>query len=357
MTQVTPPIPKDNQDRWLPEFRERAPWLGGDLQTLRTKVLGSLGKPFRVINTYPAQKVILPFDDRSGDSFSGILNFPARLPQKPLVVLIHGLTGTAESAYNVAAASYLLEQGYPVFRPDLRGAGGSRSLCKKHYHAGSSGDLAAILRVLSQVVSIKEMLKEGILLVGFSLGGNIVLKLLGEAGKSIHDQCQTNIHAIASVSAPIDLAAASKRIHEPRNLIYHRYLLERMKKEAFATPGGLSLENLSMIKKARTIYEFDDQYVALQNGFRGASDYYAQSSALRLLGSIQIPTLLIYALNDPWIPPDAYQELHWKDYQYLMPGLTLGGGHVGFHDAVSDTPWHNRVLSKFFDRIIEGGRI
>ena len=167
--------------------------------------------------------------DGSGDVLLASLHRPDDAGQnarRPLVLLIHGLAGSADSIHVRASARHLLQQGFPVLRLNLRGAGPSRASCRQNYHAGRSADLEAVLgRMDGQLAG------NGLCLVGFSLGGSLLLKYLGELGR------RAPVLAAASVSAPIDLAAAQRRLMQRRNRAYHDFMLAGMKEGLLAAPG------------------------------------------------------------------------------------------------------------------------
>jgi len=315
----------------LPPFVARAPWLGPDLQTVRNML-----RPPRLAAA-PGERVILPLADGSGDCLAGLLQRPPGGPRAPLAVLVHGLSGGEDSPYLQVSAAALLARGHGVLRLNLRGAGASRPLCRFQYHAGRSADLRDALAALAPALSA-----DGVLLVGYSLGGNMLLKFLAEYADALP------VRAAAVVSAPIDLAAAARRILARRNRVYHWNLLRAMKREALAPGAELAADERRAIDAARTIVEFDDRFVAPRNGFAGAADYYARNSGERFLDAIRTPTLLVHALDDPWIPPEAYRRVDWAGLPRLHPLLVAGGGHVGFHAADDRLPWHDRAIGAFF---------
>ena len=319
-----------------PDFAPRFPWLGGDLQTLRNFI----ARPRLDLSPWPGRRLELPLEDGSGDRLLGVLHEGTR-PGRPLVVLLHGLTGCQDSFYVLASARHFLGLGYPVLRLNLRGAGPGRPLARRGYNAGSSGDLRQALEAL--VLEDASLLTPGLLLIGFSLGGNMLLKFLAEAAGALP------VRAAASVSAPIDLKAAQARIMAPRNRPYHAYLLSRMKAELLATPGGVSAELARAAAEVRSVYDFDERIVAPAGGYRGAEDYYARCSAKRFLLEIATPTLLLHAADDPWIPVEPYRAVGWFSAPNLTLALAPGGGHVGFHGRGSPTPWHDRAIAAFFD--------
>ncbi|MGI9590363.1 MAG: YheT family hydrolase [Myxococcota bacterium] len=318
----------------FPAFAARAPWWGPDLQTVRN-VLRPPAPP-----GVAAERRTLPLSDGSGDALIARLQPPPEERGRALAVLIHGLSGSADSAYMHASASALLHRGHPVLRLDLRGAGESRALCRLQYHAGRTADLRDALLALPEARS-----SAGLVLMGFSLGANLLLKFLAEYGDDFP------IVAAASVSAPLDLSAASRRFMARRNRFYQRHMLAAMKTEATLAGAELSEDERRAIASARTVWEFDERFVAPRNGWAGAEDYYAANAALRFLPEIRVPTLVIHALDDPWIPGETHRALDWTRSPGLIPLLPAAGGHVGFHGRDDRQPWHDRCLAAFLDAL------
>lgn len=318
-----------------PPFRARTPWWGGDLQTLRNTLARRFGIDDFIL---PGTFLELPADDGSGDRLIGVLNEGAGERRKPLAVLVHGLTGCHESGYMVQTARHLLGLGHDVLRLNLRGAGPSAATCRQRYHAGRGEDIAAALKGLDPI-----LLREGVMLVGYSLGGSILLNFLA------HHLDGLPVWAASTVSAPIDLAATSKCIRLRRNAIYHHYLLNRMKIDWAELMQNR--EQRIALAGIRTVREFDDRVVAPQNGFGTAENYYFECSAYRVLCDITVPTLLIHALNDPWIPADAYRAVDWAANSRLTPLLPPGGGHLGFHQLGNPPTWHDACIGEYFDQV------
>ncbi len=313
-------------------FQPRAPWWGPDLQTLRNFFAArSGGRPH-----LEGDRLRLAMKDGSGDQLAALLS-PAS-GSKPLVVLVHGLTGCETSMNMVRAASHHHGLGYSVLRLNLRGAGPSRATCTGDYHAGCSRDLADALTSL--IEEIPELTKNGIFLSAVSLGANVMIKFLAEYGADFP------VRAAASISAPIDLAASSRKVMRPRNALYHRWLLDRMKIDC----GGSDLHpsERAVMGKVRTVFEFDDLFLAPRHGFEGAEHYYSECGAGRFLEAVRIPTLIIHAQNDPWIPVAPYMAYDWSRNGRLTPLLPRAGGHVGFHASGHDAAWHDRCASAFF---------
>lgn len=323
--------------RAYPRFLARPPWWGGDLQTIRNY----LRKPAIALDPYPAERLEFPMLDGSNDVLVATLNRPRSTEAPlPLVVLIHGLTGCETSTYMRASARHMLERGHAVLRLNLRGTGPSRPRCRLQYHAGRTEDLRTVVGRMDG-----RLAANGIVIVGFSLGANMLLKYLGEQGR------RAPLLGAVSVSAPIDLKATQLRLMQRRNRRYHDYLLARMKEE-FAAPGSMltDLERASL-DTISSVYEFDDRIVAPRNNFANADDYYARCSSRNFLGEIRVPTLLIHARNDPWIRPGPYLAFDWSSNPRLTPLLPKGGGHVGFHGIGSVVPWHDRCIAGFIDRL------
>ncbi len=320
-----------------PPFRARPPWLGGDLQTIRNTLRNRVGLRAD-LSPWPGERLSLPMEDGTGDALLAMLHRPADMSDRPLAILAHGLTGCEDSAYVRNSARSLLTAGHPVLRLNLRGAGPSQRSCRREYHAGRSEDFRATLRHLPPDVTAG-----GIVAIGYSLGGNMLLKHLGEEGAG------SPLRAAVSISAPIDLKSAQQRIMQPRNRVYHRYMLDRMKVECTEGRDGVSEEERRAVFAARSVYEFDDVFVASRNGFGTADGYYATCSAEQFLPAIRVPTLVIHARNDPWIPVAPYQRQDWSRYPSLTPLLPDSGGHVGFHGRGDPRTWHDRCALAFFE--------
>jgi predicted alpha/beta-fold hydrolase len=320
-------------------FAERAPWWGGHLQTLRNTIVRS---PID-LSPWPGRRLVLAMTDGSGDRLVATLHEPGVDEERALAVLIHGLTGCENSAHVRSTAQILLRLGRPVLRLNLRGAGPSRRLCRFHYHAGRSEDLRDALHALA--AAEPRLVQRGLLLVGYSLGGSMLLKFLAEHG------CEPAILAAVSVSAPIELEGAIRRIMEPRNRVYHRYLLGRMKLESLAAPGGLEKMERESVWSARSIYEFDHRITAPRNGFTSADHYYRATSARQFMRAVETPTLVIHALDDPWIPAAPYLSFPWRENLRLAPLISATGGHVGFHGRGSRIPWHDRCIAHYFEHV------
>ncbi|MBV8407310.1 MAG: alpha/beta fold hydrolase [Alphaproteobacteria bacterium] len=324
----------DVVDLDLPPFRPRFPWWGADLQTLANR----LRSMPRSVAPHTSERVKFPLPDGSGDMLLASLDQPVTSKAgRPLVILVHGLTGGEDSLYILSMAHLMLSRGSRVLRLNLRGAGPSRPLCRQHYYAGRSQDFRAVLSLLP-----RELTRDGVVAVGYSLGGAMLLKYLGEEGDA------TPLDAAATVCAPIDLAAACRHMMRRRNHLYHRYILGEMKVEATGEGAELAPAHRAAIVQARSIWEYDDRFIAPRYGFAGAEDYYERCRPTRFMGGIRIPTLVMAALDDPWIPGALYRDYDWSN-RSLTPLLPAQGGHVGFHARGNRQPWSDLAVARFFD--------
>lgn len=253
------------------------------------------------------------------------------------VVLLHGLEGGGDSGYIVSMAWHALQAGFIVHRFHMRTCGGTEKLCKTLYHAGLTSDLKAFLE---QTAGQGSGLP--VFLIGFSLGGNVSLKLAGELGKT------TLIRGVCAVSTPIDLAACARRIAGRENLLYQRRFVSRMKTRLIGT--GKYQE--SDFQGARTIYDIDNRITAPSFGFRDADDYYATQSAVNFLSGIRVPGLIIQAKDDTFIPFDIFSHPDIAANPHLTLLATEYGGHVGFLSRRGQRFWVDDVALQFVTEIV-----
>ena len=194
------------------DFAPRFPWLGGDLQTLRYYFFPCSED----LSAWPSERLSFPLPDAGGDALLAMLHRPRHPTDRPLVILVHGLTGCEGSSYMFETTRSFLNLGYPVMRLNLRGAGPSRDTCSRSYCGGSGDNVAAVLSSLE----IEEA-RRGVVLIGFSLGGTVMLHCLARYACEVPPLCAV------TVSTPLDLAAVIRRLMNPRNVLYHRWLLAR----------------------------------------------------------------------------------------------------------------------------------
>lgn len=316
-----------------PPFQVRAPWYGGDLQTLRNTVVAKS----KSLDEWPHHSLTIPLDDASGDCLQAEVHkaSSARV-SAPLVILIHGLTGSAQSDIVVNSAAALLAAGYNVVRLNLRASDPVAHRCTRLSHAGKTDDIEAAIRTLPQ-----ELKPNGVVLYGFSLGGNAILKFAGEG------RLQEEVRGLVSVSAPINLLQAQQQIHRSRNWIYHRYLVKGMRQGVLASK--LAERWKVAVQAVKTIYDFDNEIIAPHHGFSSATDYYQRNSAAAFIPAIKVPGIIIHAADDPWIPLDAYREIEPHCPSNLRLIIARSGGHVGFHAQGLSVAWHDHAALQFLN--------
>jgi predicted alpha/beta-fold hydrolase len=239
----------------------------------------------------------------------------------PLVVLFHGLEGSSGSHYARALSGALAEAGWRLAVPHFRGCSGEPNRLARAYHSGDSEEIGWMLARFSV-----EAQGAPLAAVGISLGANALLKWLGEAGRSAGDR----VRCAVAVSAPLDLTAAGDALGRGFNRVYSRMFLSSLKRKAKEKcarfPG---LIDLRAARRARTLRAFDDAVTAPLHGFRDASDYWHRSSAKPWLAHIRVPTLLLNALNDPFMPARVLPGAHEVSASVHLE-FPDEGGHVGF---------------------------
>ena len=240
---------------------------------------------------------------------------------KPTVLLIHGLEGCTESHYMIGLAYKIWEQGWNCIRINQRNCGNSEHLTPTLYHNGLSQDYARIIQEITDQDGCRH-----IWLIGYSMGGNLTLKLAGEMQTSL-----PSLRGVIAVSPNIQPASCVRALLQPSNWIYQQYFLRSLKaklqRKAQLYPGKWDLSHLSTI---RTMWEFDEQYTAPDGGYHNAEDYYAHSGAHTTLSSIDIPTLIITAQDDPFIPYDIFNKPSLHNNPLIQLLAPTHGGHCGF---------------------------
>jgi len=250
------------------------------------------------------------------------------------LILVHGLEGSSSAGYARSLAQAALEAGCATHRFNMRSCGGTEHLSGRTlYHSGQTSDLLAVIRQLPPNAPI--------FLAGFSLGGNVVLKLAGELGASASDL----IAGVMATSTPIDLAACVRQLDKPSNVLYARRFLARLKERVRAkerlTPGLFDLAGLDLV---RNIYDFDDRFTAQAFAFGSAANYYATQSSNQSLDRIRVPTLLVQAKDDPLIPFAVYDHPAFSTNPHLRLLAVERGGHLGFISKTKPRFWLDQVL-------------
>lgn len=246
------------------------------------------------------------------------IDFTRRTGDGPLLVLLHGLEGSSDSHYARSLAAHFGAAGWGVAIPHWRGCSGEPNRLARAYHPGDSEELEWLLARFGAPLYA----------LGISLGGNVLLKWLGERGAS----AAARVRRAAAVSAPLDLAAAARALDRGLNrLLYTRMFLATLKPKSLAKlerfPG---LYDAALLRRASTFREFDDLVTAPLHGFRDAAHYWASSSSASRLPHIRVPTLLINARNDPFLPEPALLAAAAKAAPCVEVEFPRRGGHVGF---------------------------
>lgn len=257
------------------------------------------------------------------DDFVDLLRLDAA-EDAPRLVLLHGLEGTARSHYVRATLAEAQRRHWGADVLIFRSCGDEPNRSRRFYHSGETSDLAFVLDRITQ-----EHPQSPLFLAGFSLGGNVALKYLGER----KDDLPPQLVAAAAISVPYDLERSARRIGQGFSRLYEQVFLRTLRRKAVAKlerfPDLFAAERLAA---ARTLWEFDDIVTAPVHGFDGATDYYSRSSSIRFLSGIRLPTLLLSAIDDPFLPPDVLEQV--REIGSENPGLDLEfvarGGHVGF---------------------------
>lgn len=254
------------------------------------------------------------------------------------VVLLHGLEGSSDARYVVSLSQEALKRGYAVHRLNMRSCGGTEHLSQTMYHSGLTSDTKSVLQ------EIRKRTQGPLFLVGFSLGGNVSLKLAGEIGKS------DLLDGVCAASTPINLAASVHAIDRPANRLYARRFLGRLKtriqRKSLTDSQFYSVEGIEAIN---SIWEFDDRYTAPLFGFGTAANYYATQSADQYLHAIRIPTLVVAAKDDPLVPFEMYRLPVFDTNTALTLIAPEFGGHLGFLSRRRPRFWLDQVVMSWVD--------
>lgn len=254
----------------------------------------------------------------------------------PLVLLLHGLEGGSDSAYVVEAARRLREAGLDAVALNFRSRSGQPNRLRRFYHSGETGDLASVLARLRDARPAAPLA-----VIGFSLGGNVLLKYLGERGARAREV----VDAAVAVSVPYRLAASARRMERGLGPMYAAWFLRSLRRSVRAKVRKRGHDfDLDRLARVRSLREFDDAFTAPVHGFRDADEYYRLSSSARFLPEVRVPTLLLQARDDPFLPEGRLPVEEMRANPWLLPVLVDGGGHVGFVEGT--TPWEARFWAE-----------
>lgn len=322
----------------MPPFRPLPFLRSSHLQT----VLGAFWNPAR--RNLPARLAFVPLPD--GDDLAIHLTTPRSWqPGLPVAVLLHGLGGCHQSGYMVRVSNRLAARGLRTVAVDLRGAGAGAGRASRLYHAGCSADIRPVLDFCQTQAPGSPLV-----LLGFSMGGNIALKLAGE----MQEADVPALKAVAAVAPPIDLVRCSDLLQKfpfyDRFLV--RHLLAQVRRHHELRPHLPP----TRFPRRLSVRGFDDLYTAPRSGFRGVLDYYQRASALPLISRIRIPALLLTARDDPFICVTPFEEL--PPHPLLQIHIAPHGGHLGFlgWDGSGGVRWGERFVEEWVCQRLGIGR-
>jgi len=255
------------------------------------------------------------------------------------LILIHGMEGSADSHYMVTLGESALKSGYGIIRMNQRGCGQGEGLSSGIYNAGNSSDIDRVVKYVFENIS------KNIILCGFSLSGNSILKYLGERSRYY-------VKYFSAVSPPMDLKNACDHIDSIKGKFYKDFFLYSFKDKLKRNIIRVSQEKKEEALTAESMFDFDDYLTAPLFGYKSALEYYSVCSAMNYIYDIKQEGIVIHALDDPLVPTTAFKSIDWDRVSNIVPILTNGGGHVGFltkktHD-IPDGRWLNHVLLHFF---------
>jgi predicted alpha/beta-fold hydrolase len=270
---------------------------------------------------------------------------PARA-ERPLVLALHGLEGSSTAHYMRGIADKAFARGFNVILLNQRNCGGTEQLAAGLYHSGLSEDADYVMRELGQTDGIRE-----VVVAGYSLGGNLALKLAGDHG----DTAPAALRGVCAVSPVMELAQCVDALERRQNVVYQwnfvRGLRGRMRRKARWYPDRFPIDRLGAIRSVR---EFDEVFTAPHFGFDGASDYYHRASAMRVVDRIRVPALVITAKDDPFVPSEPFRDPRVTSNPNIEVIVARHGGHCGFITAangVDDGYWAERKIVEFAARV------
>ncbi|GAB4004293.1 alpha/beta fold hydrolase [Spirosoma migulaei] len=322
----------------------------GHLQT----IIPSLFR--KVAVSYVRERIETPDDDfldldwaNSMNSEQWIMNnaeipsqhYPLSITHYPLVILTHGLEGSSTSPYLAGMVRHLTQNGFDCLAWHYRSCSGEMNRQQRFYHVGETGDLQLV---------IQHALSKGyqtIYLMGFSAGGNVTLKYLGEHGTAVHPA----IKKAVVFSVPMYLMGSARRLEQWDSLVYNyrfnRTLKRKVLEKAAVMPGIFPTE---AVRKVRSVREFDNTFTAPMNGFLDVEDYYTRSSSLQFIPAITIPTLIVNAKNDPFLSPECFPSELARELPNMWMEFPEQGGHCGFpakDEGIQGTYWSEKRAVAF----------
>jgi predicted alpha/beta-fold hydrolase len=267
-----------------------------------------------------------------------------RRTESPTAVVLHGLEGSTESPYVLGTSQKAFRAGFNVVAVNMRTCGGTEHLAHTLYHSGLTGDIHRVVEGLAETERLPR-----VYLAGFSMSGNMVLRLAGDYGAG----APAALRGVAAVSPSIDLSACAREVERRANWLYRvsfvRSLRRKLRRKAALHPQVYDARG---IRAVRTVRQFDARYTAPHGGYRDVDDYYERASSLPVLGRIRVPTLVLHADDDPIIPGRSFRDASLVENPSVLLVVTPRGGHVGFvADAArddADRRWAENRVVEFF---------
>jgi len=332
-----------DETAWLTPFVPRRGLKNGHVQTL---VGNYLRRPRLML---PVEAELVEVDPADGSRVRCDVSWQSREVRagRLTVVLVHGLEGSSQSRYIQGLAARAWGEGWNVVRMNMRNCGGTEELTPTLYNSSFSGDVAAVVEHCRRTQGVAR-----VALVGYSMGGNLVLKLAGERGARVP------LAGVAAVCPAIDLAAGSDALHEPANRIYEwhflRGLMARFQRKAALYPAIYDTANVGSVRSLR---DFDDKIVARYCGFKDASDYYYRAASARVVDKIACPALIIRALDDPFIRVTPETQAKLENNRHITLVETLHGGHCAYlsHEKGEAIHWAEATVIRWIAHVCESG--
>lgn len=327
---------------WLMTFEPRRGLSNGHLQTI---VGNFYPRPVFPLQTESETVLVDPVDGSRVLCHCHWQPEPVR-NSRLTVILVHGLEGSSDSRYIRGISARAFATGMNVVRMNMRNCGDTDSLTPTLYHSGLSGDVGAVMSYFTRKFEL-----DRVALIGYSMGGNLVLKLAGEWGS------RAPLVAVATVCPAIDLAAGADALHEPANRAYEwhflRGLIRRFRRKAELFPKIYELADLGPM---RSIREFDDKIVARYCGFAGADDYYFRAASARVVDRIQVPSLILCAQDDPFIRLFAETRARLIANRHILFAESRHGGHCAFlgPGAGDETHWAEATVVRYVAEAASG---
>ncbi len=293
----------------------------------------------KVSGTYDRERLELPDGDFVDLDWM-------RSNNKKLVIISHGLEGSSDRHYSKGMATYFYVHGWDALAWNCRGCSGVMNRLPRFYHHGATEDIAA---VIDHAIQLKY---EHISLVGFSMGGSMSLKYIGERNGIL----PTQIKSAVTFSVPCDLKSSATELDKPSKKFYLNRFLRKLEKKIRAKSILFPEISATGFEKIKTFREFDNRYTAPLHGFTDADDFYTRASSGPYIQSIEIPTLIVNALNDPFLPNACYPVEIAKEHTQVYLEMPARGGHVGFSLPGASESWMERRAYEFVESVKSIGR-